>query len=293
MDKQFLCLDSPTDFMVGKYISADELKQFINIPCKIKAGAFILCAEGQIRSTINMSESITSRLNIVTLLPNSCIQIQEISPDVLIYFIAFSFDFMCYANFIKSTMGYLPMIYRYPVIEISQSRANLITDFYELLYQHTVYPDILSNKEMIKAIFTMCSQGIVEIYCKTYPLEKQELTRPLQIYQEFLNIVLKYYTKEHNVSFYAEKLGLTFSYFSTSIKKATGETPQEILTQIIIIDAKTQLKGTDQEIKNIAMDLGFNNLSFFNKFFRRHAGMTPQEYRGKSYTYSYHLNASD
>lgn len=41
MDKQFLCLDSPTDFMVGKYISADELKEFINIPCKIKAGVFI------------------------------------------------------------------------------------------------------------------------------------------------------------------------------------------------------------------------------------------------------------
>ena len=31
MDKQFLCLDSPTDFIVGKYISADELKEFINI----------------------------------------------------------------------------------------------------------------------------------------------------------------------------------------------------------------------------------------------------------------------
>ena len=92
-------------------------------------------------------------------------------------------------------------------------------------------------------------------------------------------MVLRYYTKEHNVSFYAEKLGLTFSYFSTSIKKAIGETPQEILTQTIIIDAKTQLKGTNQEIKNIAMDLGFNNLSFFNKFFRRNVGMTPQEYR--------------
>ena len=75
MDKQFLCLDSPTDFMVGKYISADELKEFINIPCKIKAGVFILCMEGQIRSTINMSELTTSKLNVVTLLPNSRIQI--------------------------------------------------------------------------------------------------------------------------------------------------------------------------------------------------------------------------
>lgn len=78
MDKQFLCLDSPTDFMVGKYISADELKEFINIPCKIKAGVFILCMEGQIRSTINMSELTTSKLNVVTLLPNSRIQIRDI-----------------------------------------------------------------------------------------------------------------------------------------------------------------------------------------------------------------------
>ena len=221
-----------------------------------------------------------------------CIR-DRISPDILIYFIAFSFDFMCYTNFIKSTMGYLLMIYRYPIIKISQNRANLITNFYELLYQYAVYPDILNNKEMIKAIFMMCSQGIIEIYSKIYPLEKQELTRPLQIYQEFLNMVLRYYTKEHNVSFYAEKLGLTFSYFSTSIKKAIGETPQEILTQTIIIDAKAQLKGTNREIKNIAMDLGFNNLSFFNKFFRRNVGMTPQEYRGKSYTYSCYQKTSD
>ena len=132
----------------------------------------------------------------------------------------------------------------------------------------------------------MCSQGIIEIYSKNYPLEKQELTRPLQIYQEFLNMVLRYYTKEHNVSFYAEKLGLTFSLFLDIHQKSDRRDSQEILTQTIIIDAKAQLKGTNREIKNIAMDLGFNNLSFFNKFFRRNVGMTPQEYRGKSYTYS-------
>ncbi len=34
------------------------------------------------------------------------------------------------------------------------------------------------------------------------------------------------------------------------------------------------------------MELGFTNLSFFNKFFRHHVGITPQEYRGKLYTYS-------
>ena len=127
-----------------------------------------------------MSELTTSKLNVVTLLPNSRIQIHEISPDILIYFIAFSFDFMCYTNFIKEHDGLSTddlQVSDYQ--KISQNRANLITNFYELLCQYAVYPDILNNKEMIKAIFMMCSQGIIEIYSKNYPLEKQELTRPL------------------------------------------------------------------------------------------------------------------
>lgn len=105
MDKQFLCLDSPTDFMVGKYISADELKEFINIPCKIKAGVFILCMEGQIRSTINMSELTTSKLNVVTLLPNSRIQIHEISPRHLDLFHSVLFRFYVLHQFYQEHDG--------------------------------------------------------------------------------------------------------------------------------------------------------------------------------------------
>lgn len=101
-----------------------------------------------------------------------------------------------------------------------------------------------------------------------------------------MNLALKHYTVEHSVSFYADKLGLTHSYFSPSIKKAIGRSPLEVITQMLLTDAKAQLRGTSWEIKDIAIDLGFNNLSFFNKFFRQHVGMTPQEYREKLYTYS-------
>lgn len=293
MNKRIIYLDSPTDFMVGKYVSTSELEQYMNIPCKIKAGVFILCIKGYILSTINLSEYKTTKFNVITLTPNSYVQIHEMSDDILLYFAAFSSDFMCYANFLKSTMGSLASIYRYPVIPISQNTAQLIASFHDLLYQSEAYPYILNNKEMTKTIFTMCCQGIVKLYDSNQLLKKQELTRYTEIYYDFLNLALRYYTTEHNVTFYAGQLGLTLSYFSTTIKKAIGQTPLEVLTQIIIIDAKTQLKGTNQEIKNIAMDLGFNNLSFFNKFFRQHVGMTPQEYRGKLYTYTKNQEDSD
>ena len=110
MDKQTICLDTPTDFMIGKYVSSTEIRQYLNIPCKIKAGVFILCMKGYVRSTINLSEYKTTKYNVITLTPNSYIQVHEISDDILIYFAAFSSDFMSYANFLRSTMSCLSSI---------------------------------------------------------------------------------------------------------------------------------------------------------------------------------------
>ena len=44
-------------------------------------------------------------------------------------------------------------------------------------------------------------------------------------------------------------------------------------------DAKAQLKITNLQVKEIAMSLGFENLAFFNRFFKTHTGMTPKSYR--------------
>lgn len=85
--------------------------------------------------------------------------------------------------------------------------------------------------------------------------------------------------QEHEVSFYAKKCGVTPAHFSGAIRKASGHSPLAIITGIIIMNAKAQLKSTRLPVKEIAFSLGFNNLSFFNKYFRKHVEMTPQEYR--------------
>lgn len=100
-----------------------------------------------------------------------------------------------------------------------------------------------------------------------------------EIYRKFIQLVVEHYTTEHSVSFYAAQLNLSLPHFCTTIKKAIGLTPLEIISSIITMDAKAQLRSTDLTVKEIAFSLGFNNLSFFNKYFRQHTGMTPQEYR--------------
>ena len=59
----------------------------------------------------------------------------------------------------------------------------------------------------------------------------------------------------------------------------TGKTVSEIIASIVIMDAKAQLKSTNQTIQEISYSLNFPNVSFFGKYFKRHVGMSPKEYR--------------
>ena len=59
-------------------------------------------------------------------------------------------------------------------------------------------------------------------------------------------------------------------------KKSNGQTAMEVINSILILDARTLLRTTHTPVKDIALNLGFNNAAFFNKFFKRHVGMTPQ-----------------
>ena len=136
------------------------------------------------------------------------------------------------------------------------------------------------DRSIVKAVLTMFLQGATEIYKMQNNLYLSSQSRKYEIYQEFLQLVMKYYTIHHGTSFYAEHLGLSLPHFCSTIKKVAGNTPLEVIASIILMDAKSRLKSTNEPVKNIALSLGFNNISFFNKFFKQHTGVTPQEYRG-------------
>ena len=111
------------------------------------------------------------------------------------------------------------------------------------------------------------------------PTTNEPIKREHELYRQFIQLLMTHYTQEHEVSFYAKKCGVTPAHFSGAIRKASGHSPLAIITGIIIMNAKAQLKSTRLPVKEIAFSLGFNNLSFFNKYFRKHVEMTPQEYR--------------
>jgi AraC-like DNA-binding protein len=90
---------------------------------------------------------------------------------------------------------------------------------------------------------------------------------------------MKHYHEWHHVSDYAEALRITVPHLCSTIKQASHRTAGDSIAEAILTDAKAQLKLSTTPIKEIAISLGFENVAFFNRFFKTHEGVTPRHYR--------------
>ena len=89
-NESFPKFDLPVDFIADDSITGDILNYYGNFPCKIKAGVFVLCTEGMVRATINLLEIVIRKNDFIVVLPNSFIQIHEVSSDTRISFAGFA-----------------------------------------------------------------------------------------------------------------------------------------------------------------------------------------------------------
>lgn len=271
--------DLPVDFVTDDSITGDILNQYGRFPCHIKAGVFVLCTRGTVRATINLSEYTITHNDFVTVLPGSFIQIHEVSSDTRVCFAGFSSEFISRVSYVETYLDFLPMILDNPIMALQEEVAQLYRNAFSLLIRAYSLPNTLDNKEILMSIFTIFFQGVGELYKRCKPTTNEPIKREHELYRQFIQLLMTHYTQEHEVSFYAKKCGVTLAHFSGAIRKASGHSPLAIITGIIIMNAKVQLKSTRLPVKEIAFSLGFNNLSFFNKYFRKHVEMTPQEYR--------------
>lgn len=271
--------DLPVDFVTDDSITGDILNQYGRFPCHIRAGVFVLCTRGTVRATINLSEYTITHNDFVTVLPGSFIQIHEVSSDTRVCFAGFSSEFISRVSYVETYLDFLPMILDNPIMALQEEVAQLYRNAFSLLIRAYSLPNTLDNKEILMSIFTIFFQGVGELYKRCKPTTNEPIKREHELYRQFIQLLMTHYTQEHEVSFYAKKCGVTPAHFSGAIRKASGHSPLAIITGIIIMNAKAQLKSTRLPVKEIAFSLGFNNLSFFNKYFRKHVKMTPQEYR--------------
>ncbi|SMP63449.1 response regulator transcription factor [Anoxynatronum buryatiense] len=74
-------------------------------------------------------------------------------------------------------------------------------------------------------------------------------------------------------------IGFNACYFSSVFKKETGSSFVEYLSKTRIEKAKALLKESDLRILDVSLMVGYNDVKYFTKSFKKHTGLQPNEYR--------------
>lgn len=110
---------------------------------------------------------------------------------------------------------------------------------------------------------------------------KKASYRKEQLFNQFLELLVKHYKKEHRVSFYASQLCISPKYLSTLCTAISRKTPRDWIDDNLIIEAKVLLSQTNRTISSISDELNFYSQSYFTKFFLRKMQQLPSEFRNK------------
>ncbi|TWR31564.1 helix-turn-helix transcriptional regulator [Mucilaginibacter pallidiroseus] len=77
----------------------------------------------------------------------------------------------------------------------------------------------------------------------------------------------------------ATQLNISPGYLSDLLKQETGKTAIELIHLFLVSEAKNLLKGTNNNIAEVAYQLGFENLPYFSRLFKREVGLSPVQFK--------------
>ncbi|MEP1982064.1 MAG: helix-turn-helix domain-containing protein, partial [Maribacter dokdonensis] len=99
------------------------------------------------------------------------------------------------------------------------------------------------------------------------------------IFIAFKNLVEQNYATTRNVKDYAEMLTITTKHLNEIVKEFTLDTAKTFIDGYVILEAKRSIVSTDNGFKEIAYEIGFDELTNFTKFFKKNTGVSPKTFR--------------
>jgi AraC family transcriptional regulator, transcriptional activator of pobA len=98
-------------------------------------------------------------------------------------------------------------------------------------------------------------------------------SRDMELANRFLALLSQYFTTKKMVADYANELNVTPNYLNQIVKRVSGFSASHHIQQFLILEAKRLARASTRSMKQIAYDLGFDDISHFSKFFKNKSGL--------------------
>ena len=275
----------PSDTSTIRYEETD-LASLHSRPSHFVCGVYLICVRGTAVVSTGVQQYALGEQTELIFLTGSLIQVLCASDDFMVRLLMFPKDV-----FLKAVLPidtpYLNYTHEHPCYrhtEDERSQAtwlqiNLWMDMAEMLFSGKSGPFVERLSEnYLQSMLMWIFSSIPGQYISA----TESYTRKQMLFHRFMHLVHEYALKEHQVSFYAEKLCISPRYLcAITATYSQGKTPKQLIDEQLSAEVMVQLNNLDLSLSEIASICSFPDSSYLSRFFKKIMGISPNEYRLK------------
>ncbi len=247
-------------------------------------GILGLCQEGSAKVDIYMQEQLLSKGELLVILPGQLVSIKEKSDDFSIDYFTVS---QALINEVLSSISRLSPLFfihmrRKHHYTLSEDEYYRFSEYYRLIHSWVKPTDDLFQREYIANLLRL-------FYLDLYHNYKNNLievdansdgeTRKEKITYDFFLLIMQFFRENREIAFYAQKLHITPKYLTSVVRDISGRPAKDWLVEYSIMEIKTLLKNPALNIQEITVKTNFSNQASLSRFFKKHTGLSPTQYR--------------
>ena len=164
-----------------------------------------------------------------------------------------------------------------PIIKPSDEELEILDAVWKVIAM-----EMKSNDNLQLEMLQMILKRILILCTRIYKAQSNFSnidTNKVDIVRDFNFLVEQHFKDKHAVSEYASMLNKSPKTLSNLFKKLNDQTPLQMIQARRMLEVRRLLKYTDRPISEIGYEIGFSDIQSFSRFFRKHEGISPSEFR--------------
>ena len=263
-------------FVVGD----TDLRYFEEHSCRTEGGAILFCRRGSATVTVDQLRDRVTRDTLLLLLPGSILHLNERTDDFRVRFCAFSLELFSEAAY-RLDPSFFHILHEHAIIRLPDRIIEGVRNWFQMasytyrdrgnIFRNTIIRNRLQN--VLLEAFDKTQRFAPDVHSQT------GTTRQADLFQRFVALVHEHRTEQREVAFYADRLCISTRYLSTIIRSVAHSTAKEFIDRSVVLEIKMLLGSTELSVQEIAYRLHFPDQSYLGRFFKKHTGVSPTEFR--------------
>lgn len=258
-----------------------SLSDSIGRPIRTTGCILLYCLEGHAVAECNFTDRPFGKGCMAIIFSDTLFSIKRISPGFKARYFELSVALTDESTF-TSAGAFFDWLYEHPVFSVPDERKQDIELWLSMMDWIETNTTGKYRNMMLRNQWHNFFLG-VESVLKNRLTERdiKTISASRRLFNGFCKLLSENCRRYHEVKFYADKLCVTPYYLSRITHRIFSVSPKELIDRQIVMEIKSLLTTTELSVKEIADLYNFESSSYLGRYFRRHVGMTPSEYRDR------------